>query len=90
MTESRHGLLVVPERPSFEETAHRRAVGARIAELRRAKGLTQLELAGRADLHRPYVTGIERGSRNPSLDALAKIARALQVPLIELFRFDGR
>lgn len=75
-----------PPRRSFEETAHRRAVGARIAELRKQRGLTQLELAARADLHRPYLTGVERGSRNPSLDALAKIAAALDVPLMELFR----
>lgn len=71
---------------SYEETAHRRAVGSRIAELRRERGLTQLDLASQADLHRPYLTGIEGGSRNPSLDALAKIAKALDVPLIELFR----
>jgi transcriptional regulator with XRE-family HTH domain len=58
----------------------------RIAELRRERGWTQLELAARADLHRPYVTGIETGNRNPSLDTMVKIANALHVPLFELFR----
>jgi len=72
----------------FEESAHRRAVGARIAELRIDRGWSQLELAGRADLHRPYLTGIETGSRNPSLDVLVRIANALHVPLMELFRVE--
>lgn len=77
-------------RSSYEETAHRRAVGSRIANLRHERGWSQLELAGRAEMHRPYLTGIETGSRNPSLDTLVKIANALHVPLIELFRFEER
>ncbi|WP_425475630.1 helix-turn-helix domain-containing protein [Nocardioides tweenelious] len=74
--------------PAYEETAHRRLLGARIAELRHERGWSQLDLAGRADLHRPYISGIETGSRNPSLDSLVKIANAFHVPLVELFKTD--
>lgn len=75
-------------RPAYEESAHRRAIGARIAHLRRERGWSQLELASRADLHRPYVTGIETGARNPTVDVLVRLANALHVPLVELFKDD--
>jgi len=80
---------VSDSRRSFEESAHRRAVGARIAEIRKRQDLTQLELASRADAHRPYLTAVEGGHRNPSLDFLAHIAAALEVPLVELFKEPG-
>ena len=73
-------------RSADEAKPHRVAVGQRIRVLRMEKGWSQLELAGRADLHRPYVTGIETGTRNPSLNALVKVANALHVPLVELFK----
>jgi transcriptional regulator with XRE-family HTH domain len=87
VAESRQGHGVIPaRRSSHQETAHRRVVGSRIRELRDSRGWTQLELASRAEMHRPYLTGVETGSRNPSLDVLVRIANALHVPLIELFR----
>ena len=79
--------MASPKR-SYGETAHRRAIGSRIAQLRHERGWSQLELASRADLHRPYVTGIETGARNATVDTLVRIANALGVPLIELFRTD--
>lgn len=60
-------------------------VGKRIRELRSRKGLSQEALAAEANLHRTYLGGIERGLRNPSLNNLAKLAKALGVPLRELF-----
>jgi transcriptional regulator with XRE-family HTH domain len=47
--------------------------------LRRERGWSQEALAHEADLHRTYVSDIERGARNPSLTAIDKIARALGV-----------
>ena len=64
-------------------------VGARIRALREERGWSQLELAGRAEMHRPYLTGVETGARNPSLDILVRIANALHVPLVELFKTDS-
>ena len=49
-------------------------------------GISQEELAGRADLHRTYIADIERGARNPSLLSIEKLARALHIPLASLFQ----
>ena len=59
--------------------------GARIRELRNRRGLSQETLAAEAGIHRTYVGGIEVGLRNPSLKNIARLARALRVPLKDLF-----
>jgi len=64
-----------------------KAVGKRIRDLRKQKGWSQEALADEAEMHRTYMWGIERGSRNPSLGHLTRIADALEVPLSALF--DG-
>jgi transcriptional regulator with XRE-family HTH domain len=64
--------------------------GKRVRELRLAKGLSQEELAFRADIHRTYLGGIERGERNPALKNIAAIAKALGVSLSELFSFGDK
>jgi len=51
--------------------------GQNVARLRVAKGMSQDQLAERADLDRTYVSGIERGLRNPGIKAVLRIARAL-------------
>ena len=61
--------------------------GKRLRYLRKAKGLSQEDLAFKAGIHRTYVGGIERGERNPSLKNIAAIAKALGVSLPELFYF---
>lgn len=62
----------------------RRRFGARLKTLREAQGLSQEELAHRCDLHRTYVSGIERGVRNPTLTVLEKLAIGLSVPISNL------
>ncbi|MFN4091444.1 MAG: helix-turn-helix domain-containing protein [Brevundimonas sp.] len=52
--------------------------------LREAKGLSQEELAFQADMHRTYVSGIERGKRNPTVTVLERLARPLGVQAGEL------
>lgn len=66
----------------------RKKFGEKVRGLRRAKGLSQEELAFRAGIHRNYLGGIERGERNPALDNIAAIAKALGVDLSELLRFE--
>lgn len=56
-------------------------------ELRKDLGISQEELADRCGLHRTYVGGIERGERNPSLVNIGRIADALEVQLVDLFKF---
>lgn len=66
----------------------RRKLGARVQRLRQAQGLSQEELADRADLHRTYISGVERGVRNPTVTVLEKLALGLQTSLPELVSFD--
>ena len=59
--------------------------GRRVRELRQKAKLSQEKLADRAGLHWTYLGGIERGTRNPSLVNIGKLAHALGVPPRELF-----
>lgn len=71
----------------------RAALGQRVRELRQRLRLSQEQLAERADLHWTYISGIERGQRNPGLNILARLARALKVSLPTLvtdLRFHGK
>jgi transcriptional regulator with XRE-family HTH domain len=65
-----------------------RTLGRRIRALRERRGWSQERLADEAHLDRSYMSGIERGVRNVSILNLAKIARALSVPLTDLFQRD--
>ncbi len=58
--------------------------GASVRSLRFQLGLTQEALAERADLHRTYIAGIERGARNVTLKSIDKLARALEVSVATL------
>lgn len=63
-------------------------LGRRIRSLRSIKGWTQEELGRQADLSYKFIGEIERGQQNPSLDTIVKIAAAMKVELLELFRFE--
>lgn len=62
-------------------------VGMKLRLLRKAKGMSQLELATKAGLQDTYVGGVERGTRNISLETLEKIVIALEVEPAEVFYF---
>jgi len=57
---------------------------AKVRNRRNALGLTQEELAEKANCHVNYIGGIERATRNPSLTIIISIAKALEVPSKEL------
>jgi transcriptional regulator with XRE-family HTH domain len=59
-------------------------IGSAIRRRRQLRGLSQEELAERAQLHRTYVSMIERAVRNVSIDALDALAHALGVPASQL------
>jgi transcriptional regulator with XRE-family HTH domain len=61
--------------------------GQRLKTLRKAEGLSQEELAERSYLNRPYISGIEQGKRNVSLEVMEKLAEALGVAVGELVKF---
>ena len=59
------------------------AFGVSIRRLRLKKGLTQRALAERSDLDVTYISGIERGVRNPSLKSLESVAKGLGCSISE-------
>jgi transcriptional regulator with XRE-family HTH domain len=71
-----------------------RALGDRIRERRVELGLTQADLAEKSDLHYTYIGSLETGVRNPSIDLIARLARALEIDLGDLVQglqdFHGR
>ena len=63
-------------------------LGSRIRELRRIKGVSQLELAYDMDMSMNTISGIELGKISPKIDTLRKIALKLEADLPELFEFS--
>lgn len=63
--------------------------GAAVRAHRLRLGLSQETLAGRASLHRTYVTDVERGARNLSLESIWRLARALELTVSELFQEEA-
>lgn len=61
--------------------------GQRVKTLRLQLGLSQEAFADKCGLDRTYISGIERGVRNPTLEVIAVIADGLGVELDALFRF---
>ncbi len=62
----------------------RKQVGLNVQRLRREKGWSQEDLAFESGLHRTYVSGIERGVRNPTVVIIEKLAKTLGVRPAEL------
>ena len=62
----------------------RRRLGLNLKKLREEQGYSQDSFPDHCGLHRTYISGIERGVRNPTVIILDKIARALKVPAGQL------
>jgi transcriptional regulator with XRE-family HTH domain len=65
------------------------AFGEAIREMRKQRGISQESLALMCGLDRTYISGIERGTRNPSLTNILRIATALQTTPAELLADIG-
>jgi transcriptional regulator with XRE-family HTH domain len=66
----------------YDSGTNARAILAKnMRKLRKETGLSQEDLAEKADLHRTFIGSVERGERNISIDNIEKIARALDVPI---------
>jgi CheY-like chemotaxis protein len=63
----------------------KKTFGMTVKSCRKRLGISQEELAERADLHRTYVSDVERGARNLSLESITRVAGALNVAVAELF-----
>lgn len=69
---------------------HRARFGARVRELRLARGFSQERLGEIANLHRNYIGGVERGERNIGLDNIHALAEALGVEVADLFLVESQ
>jgi len=58
----------------------------KIRQIRLAQSLSQGDVAEKLGVHRTYISGLERGTQNPSLLTLHKIAKALKVKVGELIK----
>jgi transcriptional regulator with XRE-family HTH domain len=58
--------------------------GHTVRKLRLCLGISQEKLAERAELHRTYIAGIERGARNVTLRSIERLAKALEVSASDL------
>ncbi|MFC3173488.1 helix-turn-helix domain-containing protein [Novosphingobium bradum] len=56
-----------------------KVVGNNLRTLRTLRGWSQEEFAERSGIHRTYISGVERGLRNPTVTVLAALARALDI-----------
>lgn len=63
-------------------------VGKNVKRYRELKGVSQEELAFQSDLHRTYVSGVERGVRNPTVAIVARLAVALGVKPAKLLEYQ--
>ncbi len=67
----------------------RERIGLNLQRLRRERGLSQEELAHRANIHQTYLSGVEQGKRNPSVVVLQRIAEGLGLDIEALVRRRG-
>ncbi len=67
----------------------RQRVGINLRKFRKARGFSQEKLAFECGLHRTYISGVERGVRNPTVLVLEQIAMALKVPSSRVLEEDG-
>jgi len=71
-----------------QEVDVKKSFGSTVKTWRKRLGISQEVLAERADLHRTYVSDVERGARNLSLESITRMARALRIPVADLFPPD--
>ena len=63
-----------------------RRLGRAVKAVRAQQGLTQEQVSAAAGLHPTYVSDIERGARNPSWEAMTRLAAGIGVSIVEIAR----
>ena len=67
----------------------RKTLGANVRRLRQARGVSQERFALEHGFDRTYISGIERGERNPTVLVVERLAQALEVDVAELLSSAG-
>jgi transcriptional regulator with XRE-family HTH domain len=65
----------------------KKRLGQRIADLRKSHGYTQEQFAEKTDYSVEFISFVERGINAPSIEGCARIAKALEISLKDLFDF---
>ena len=86
---SRPGPIEIESRPADSVTEAGLAVSGQVKEIRRARHMSQRQLAGRMQVPRTYISKIENGKAIPTLGSLERLALALGVNICQLVR-DAR
>jgi len=68
----------------------RRLVGRNVLRVRKSKGITQERLAEISGFSQQYISGLEKGQRNPTVVTVYELSLALGVNFIELLKPDGQ
>ena len=68
------------------QEAYLNKLSRRIADVRKQKGFTQERLAEEADLDRVALANIETGRRRPTVTTLYKLAKAMNIDVVDLFK----
>lgn len=63
------------------------AYGEKVKAIRKSQHVSQEKLAELAELDRTYISDIENGKRNVSIETVFKIAKALDKPMVSFFEF---
>ncbi|ADM97061.1 MunI regulatory protein [Dickeya dadantii 3937] len=83
-SDKQHGMMLIGMKNTKDITAR---FGQRVKTLRLQAGLSQEAFADKCGLDRTYISGIERGVRNPTLEVIGVIADGLEIQLQSLFDF---
>lgn len=70
-------------------TTVQQKLGKRIKQLREAKGLTQEKIEDISGINPSYLSALERGQKNATLEVLERVASVLEVDLYQLFFFES-
>lgn len=65
------------------------ALGGAIRSLRKSQGISQEELAHRSQVDRAYMSSIERGTQNPGVMTIIRIAEGMGISVAEIFTAAG-
>lgn len=83
-SDKQHGMMLISMKNTKDISAR---FGQRVKTLRLQAGLSQEAFADKCGLDRTYISGIERGVRNPTLEVIGVIADGLEIQLQSLFDF---
>lgn len=75
------------------ETKHREIkelIGSHIKQLRRSRGMSQEELAEKIGIGSKYLSSIERGRENPTLDTLIRLSLGLNIDIFEMVNYSQK